>query len=117
MDERERRKFEQLKAWRGPRPRDFSVATTIASIVKFEKKRNRDLGDVITVWNALCPAKLTSACTVSSLANGTLNVSASSPGAGYELSRLLRASLERELTSRFPTRVRRIKVVISETCG
>lgn len=114
MNERQRQNFEQLKAWRGPRERDLSLATTIVSIAKFAKKRQRDLGEVIAAWNALCPAKLGTACTVDSLTNGLLSMTASSAAAGYELSRLLRTGLDEEMKRRFPTRIRRIKVTIGE---
>ncbi len=114
MNERLQQYFERLKSWRGPRPRDLSVAGEIASIAKFAKKRQRDLGEVITAWNTLCPAKLSGVCTVDGLTNGMLAITASSPSAGYELSRLLRTGLEEELKRRFPTRVRRIKVTIGE---
>ena len=114
MDQRQQRNFEQMKAWRGPRVRDLSVGATITSIAKFATKRQRDLGEVLTTWNALCPAKLASSCTVDSLTGGILSITVTTAGAGFELSRVLRASLERELTTRFPTRIRRIKVSIGE---
>ena len=114
MDQRQQRNFEQMKAWRGPRVRDLSVGATITSIAKFATKRQRDLGEVLTTWNALCPAKLAASCTVDSLAGGILSITVTTAGAGFEISRVLRASLERELATRFPTRIRRIKVSIGE---
>lgn len=99
-----------MRVYRGRPEPDLSVSTVAAWLEQANAQRRRALGDVIDLWNEVAPERVRGFATVDALAQGTLTLAVSGSSASYELSRLLRDGLERELVGRMPTRIRRVKV-------
>lgn len=99
-----------MRQFRGRRERDVSIDSSLIGMEREFRDRQNALGDIIDAWNELAPAAVRDAATISGLAQGTLTLTVTSSSASYELSRVLRDSLERTLMQRFPARIRRVKV-------
>jgi hypothetical protein len=102
--------IDQMRQFRGRRERDVSIDASLIGMEREFRDRQNALGDIIDAWNELAPAAVRDAATISGLAQGTLTLTVASSSASYELSRVLRDSLERTLMQRFPARIRRVKV-------
>jgi len=107
--------IERTRVYRGIRERDASIERPLAGLERLFADRQRSLGDVIEAWNQLAPERVRGSASIAGLAQGTLTLSVTSSSASYELSRALRDGLERDLVSRMPARIRRVKVrVVAE---
>lgn len=107
--------IERTRVYRGIRERDVSIERPLAGLERLFADRQRTLGDVIDAWNELAPARVRGTASIAGLAQGTLTLAVTSSGASYELSRVLRDGLERDLVARMPARIRRVKVrVVAE---
>ncbi len=107
--------IERTRVYRGIRERDVSIERPLAGLERLFAERQRTLGDVIEAWNELAPSRVRGSASIAGLAQGTLTLTVTSSSASYELSRVLRDGLERDLVARLPARVRRVKVrVVAE---
>jgi hypothetical protein len=104
--------IERMREFRGRRERDVGIAVQVGSLEREFRDRQREVGDLIDVWNEIAPEKLRALVSIGGLTHGTLTLVTASSAAGYEASRALRDGLERTLMQRFPARVRRIKVKV-----
>jgi len=104
--------IERMRQYRGRRERDVGIAVQVGSLEREFRDRQREVGDLIDVWNEIAPEKLRALVSIGGLTQGTLTLVTASSAAGYEASRALREGLERTLMQRFPARVRRIKVKV-----
>ncbi|MBI1304539.1 MAG: hypothetical protein GC172_12260 [Phycisphaera sp.] len=107
--------IDRTRVYRAIRERDVSIERPLAGLERLFADRQRALGDVIEVWNELAPARVRGGASIAGLAQGTLTLTVTSSSASYEVSRVLRDGLERDLVARMPTRIRRVKVrVVAE---
>ena len=102
--------LDRMREFRGRRERDITVNRPVDAFEREFKDRHRALGDIIDAWNELSPLSVRGVVTISGLAQGTLTLTMTSSSASFEISRILRDGLEHTLVTRFPSRIRRIKV-------
>jgi hypothetical protein len=109
--------LETLREHRGTRERDASISNVIAGTAQHATRTHRKLGQLIARWEELLPPDLTSHTSLGGLRNGVLHVVVDSSSAAYELDRLLRGGLEKQLQQRFRGSLARIRVRIGPLNG
>ena len=102
-----------MRVYRGRRERDVTVNVFVDQLEREFGSRHRSLGDVIETWNQVAPPAVRASTTIASLSAGTLTLATTTSGAAFELSRALKNGLEQTFITRFPTRIRRVKVRVS----
>ncbi len=105
--------LEQLRKWRTRPERDLSISASIVELRKSLRKSNKQLNSIIEVWDEIVPSQLYQNATPTSLRAGTLFVTVSDSSTAYQLNRLLRASLLRELQKRSSSTLKQIKVKVA----
>ena len=92
--------FEQLRQRRRRAEPDRSLAFLAEAFQRDVARPHRQLGGLATLWAELVPAPLAAHTRLESLKRGTLTVAVHSSAHHYELDRLLREGLQRELVVR-----------------
>ena len=106
-------RIESLRERRVPKPRNNAMSDLLAARTKALKRESRGTGVVATAWGELCPPHLLERTGVVGITRGVLTLSADDAAARFEVDRVLRCGVERELLKRLPLNVRRVRVVIS----
>ncbi len=104
--------MERMREFRGRRERDLTLGIQLGKLEREFRDRQREVGDLVDVWLEVAPPRLREIVSIGGLSQGTLTLVTASSAAGFEASRALREGLERTLMSRFPARVRRVKVKV-----
>jgi hypothetical protein len=91
---------------------DLSLAGMMAAQAREIRRRQRATEGVGEAWDAAVPADLRERSFVEGVSRGVLTVRAANAPTRYELERLLRAGLEREVIRRCSAPVRRVKLVV-----
>jgi hypothetical protein len=104
--------LDRMRPFRERREREVSIDGALRALERQLRDEHSTLGDLIDAWNAVVPAPLQGIARIVGVAQGTLTVAVATSGASYELSRALRAGLERRLLEKLPPRVKRIKVKV-----
>jgi len=104
------RQIEQLRRLRCRRRPDLAIDGVIAETRRRSEERQRRLGELISVWNAVVPHDLAQQATIDGLRRGVLHVSVGSSPASYALDRAMREGLLDELRSRFGATLLRVKI-------
>jgi len=89
--------FDDLRQSRGLPSPDLSLGFLRQQFERQIEKPARQLGDLGEVWRELVPGDLVEQTRLESLSRGVLKVAARSAGAHYELDRLLRGGLQRQI--------------------
>ncbi|MDP7005580.1 MAG: DUF721 domain-containing protein [Phycisphaerales bacterium] len=105
--------LEQLRKWRTRPERDISLGASIVELRKSLKKTNKQLNTILEVWDEVLPEHLNQNATPTSLRSGTLFVTVSDSSTAYQLNRLVRASLLRELQKRSSRTLKQIKIKVA----
>ena len=106
--------LEHLRRWRGPKAYDHSLAFMAKEFDKEIAKPFKQLQNMIPLWYQLVPDDLAKHTSLESLRRGVLQVAVDSSAHLYELDRLLRNGLERDLIRRQKKPViRRIKLRVN----
>jgi len=92
--------FDDLRQSRGLQSPDLSLGFLRQQFERQIEKPARQLGDLGEVWRELVPGDLVEQTRLESLSRGVLKVAARSAGAHYELDRLLRGGLQRQIIKR-----------------
>lgn len=79
-----------------PKP-DLSLGFLAQQFKKDVAKPYKQLGDLSALWQQLLPAKLVDKSRLVGLSRGVLHVEADNAAASYEIDRLLRAGLQKQL--------------------
>lgn len=90
-------RLDRLRQWRTRPDYDFSVQALVNRVAAEATRHHRRLGAAIDAWEQLVPPHLAALTRVDTLRSGTLQVVAANASAAFELDRLLRAGLDREL--------------------
>jgi len=106
-------KVERLRGLRNRPQRDLSIDAIIRSTAETAEKTQKRLGSVIDLWEQVVPAGLVSRTRIDHLRGGTLHVSVDSSSTAYELDRLLREGLERDLRSQYRGTLMRVRVRVA----
>jgi len=95
----ENQRLEQLRRHRNRPADDPSLAFLRAEFKQGIERPHRQLQTVIALWDELLPAALADHTRLESLRRGVLTVAVDSSTRLYELDRLLRSGLERQIVA------------------
>jgi len=90
-------KLQRLRDWRCRRERDQSLSFLPKQFKQQIEKPYRQLSQLVELWQTLVPGDLVEHTRLDSLRRGVLKVSVDSSARLYDLDRLLRQGLERQL--------------------
>jgi hypothetical protein len=93
----EREYLKRLSQWKQAHPPDLSLSFLKKQFKRDIERPYKQLGDLGELWRNLLPATLVAQTRLEGLSRGVLRVTVSSSAALYEIDRLLREGLEREL--------------------
>jgi len=103
--------MERLRGWRARRERDLTLGFLKDTFKREVEKPFKQLEGLAELWAELVPDELAAHTKLESLSRGVLRVVVDSAGRHYELDRLLREGLMRELTRRHKgAALRQVKV-------
>lgn len=106
--------LQRLRQWRNRRSPDLSLRFLKQQFKRDVERPYKQLGDLIALWGQLVPPELAEHTRLDSLTRGVLHVSVDAPVHLYELDRLLRSGLERELIKQHKgPAFRRIKLSVA----
>ena len=106
--------LKQLRQWRAWRDRDISVGATIHELQRSLKKNNKHLTQLIEAWDDLVPEQIHQGANPTSFQGGVLEVFADGSPTAYQLNRLIRAGLLRELQQRCSGTLKQIRVRVAK---
>jgi len=111
VDDAHTRRMEQLRAQRVFKERDRSLGFMADEFKRDVAKPFKQLEGLAELWAELIPDHLAQHTRLESLQHGVLRVVVDSAGHNYELDRLLRSGVQRELTWRHKGQaLRQVKV-------
>lgn len=90
-------RLDRLRGWRNRRERDLSLGFLKKYAKQHIERPFKQFGDLTALWQEKVPAPLQEHTRLDRLSRGVLHVSVDSSAHLYELDRLLRSGLEREL--------------------
>ena len=93
--------LKRLRQWRSLRDKDLSLGFLQPYFQRNIARPFKQLESVVPVWQRLVPEELQSHARLESLRRGVLHVAVDSSAHLYELDRLLRSGLERQLISQY----------------
>ena len=102
--------LQQLRKWRASRDRDISIGTSILDLRRSLKKSNKQLSQLLDAWDEVVPTYLSQHSHPVSLCRGVLEISADGAPTAFQLKRLIRAGLLRELQLRCSGTLKQIHV-------
>ncbi|NBC10855.1 MAG: DUF721 domain-containing protein [Planctomycetes bacterium] len=107
--------MERLRAWRARPQRDVTLGFLRDTFKREVEKPFKQLEGLTELWAELVPEQLAAHTRLESLSRGVLRVVVDSAGRHYELDRLLREGLQRELTRRHKgAALRQVKVRVGK---
>lgn len=105
-------RLEQLRARRArPQPK-WSIEGVIDAVEKESRKRQRNLGELIELWERLVPPDLAAEIRLQTFRAGVLTVMVETSAVRFELDRALLGGLEAALRQAFRGSLVRVKVVL-----
>lgn len=107
-------KIEQLRKWRARRQRDLSIDNTMAVFCRSLKKTNKQLGQIQEAWDELVPQQLQRVAVPLSFRGGILEVTVDGSPTAYQLNRLIRSGLLRQLQEKCSGTLKKIRVRIEQ---
>lgn len=111
-------RMERLRALRAWKERDVTLSFLKDTFKREVEKPFKQLEGLAELWAELVPAQLAAHTRLESLSRGVLRVVVDSAGRHYELDRLLREGLQRELTRRHKgAALRQVKVRVGVVAG
>ena len=105
--------LKQIRQWREHRVKDISIGATIHELRRKLKKSNKHLTQLIEAWDELVPTSIHQNATPTSFQNGILEVFADGSPTAYQLNRIIRASLLRDLQQRCSGPLKQIRVRVA----
>ena len=101
--------LENLRRWRAPRARDLTLAKLAEQVERTVVKPHRQLGALAVLWRELVPCELLERTALVSFSAGVLTVQVADSSTLYQLDRLLRSGLERQLRSGCKATLRKVR--------
>jgi len=111
MDAGHERRLENLRQWRDRRGTIEDLSFIKKQFEREIAKPHKQLGSIVPLWQKQIPDGLQEHTSLQSLARGVLLVEVTDSAALFELDRLLRSGIEREIRRQFAGTLRRIKLV------
>ncbi|HVZ93884.1 MAG TPA: DciA family protein [Phycisphaerales bacterium] len=104
--------IERLRQSRVKTPPASEASASFSAMGRQLERSSRRLGSIAEAWLEVCPAGLVERTSVKSFVSGTLTIGVRDAATRFELDRVLRTGMERELVRRTPSTLRSVKVVI-----
>jgi hypothetical protein len=101
--------LQQLQALRGRKPKDLGIGRLIEAAEENATRTHKRLGELIGLWQELLPADVASRTALVGVHRGVLQVRVDSAATAFEVDRLLRSGVEKELRSRYRGSLARVK--------
>ena len=101
--------LQQLRQWRNRPEADRSLAFLGKQFQQQIARPHKQVAKVAAAWQALIPAELVEQTALVSLRSGVLTVQVADNAAHFQLGRLLRSGLERQLKSSCGAALRRVR--------
>ncbi len=111
------RHLQNLQSWRNPSEPDTSTEFITRFFETSIQKPHKQLAAVIPVWRKLIPGHILDRCALISLTRGTLTVQVADSAARFELDRLFRSGLERQIKQSCRSPIRRIRFKVAPLAG
>lgn len=89
--------LDELRKHRSLPKRDLSLGFLSDQFKRDVAKPYKQLGDLAELWGQLLPERLVRRCRLVGLSRGVLHVEVDNPAAHFEVDRLLRSGLQKEL--------------------
>ncbi len=105
-------KIEQLRKWRSRKKKELRLDTEMNSFCRSLKKTNSQLLQLREEWNELVPTLLSQVAIPVAFRNGVLEVSVDGSPTAYQINRLVRSGLLRQLQKKCNGTLRQIRVRI-----
>ena len=102
--------LERLRKWRAKKQRDTSITSVILAMQKGLRKGNRQSTSLLEAWDELVPSHIATQATPVSIKKGVLEVVTDGSATSYQLNRLIRGGLLRELQRKTKCTLRKIRV-------
>jgi hypothetical protein len=93
----EREYLKRLSEWKQAHPPDLSLSFLKKQFKRDIERPHKQLGDLGELWRSLLPAEIVQRTRLEGLSRGVLRVTVNSSATLYELDRLLREGVDREL--------------------
>jgi len=108
--------LEKLRRWKGCADRDLSLQFLRGQFQREIEKPFRQLEAIAPLWRQLLPPELAEHSCLESFHRGVLQVAVDSSPRLYELDRLLRSGLEKQLARHYKgAPLRRVRLRVDET--
>ena len=102
--------LDRLRKYKTRRVRETSINETVQSLRKGLRKGNKTSSSLIEAWDAAVPSHIANQATMVSMRNGVLEVLTDGSSVAYQLNRLVRSGLLRELQKATKGTLRKIRV-------
>jgi hypothetical protein len=107
--EREPVQLQRLRGWRNRRGRDLTLAGLAEQVNRTVIRPHKQVAGLAVLWRELVPAALLERTALASFARGVLTVEVPDSTTLYEIDRLLRGGLERQLRAASTMPLRRVR--------
>tara|TARA_X000001036_G_C20570190_1_gene762308 strand:+ start:487 stop:825 length:339 start_codon:yes stop_codon:yes gene_type:complete len=105
-------KINQLQKWRARKVKDISIDHSMNQICKSMRKTTKQLSEIQQAWNELVPHQFQHNSIPISFKGGVLEVAVDASPTAYQMNRLVRAGLLRQLQKRCSGALKKIKVTV-----
>lgn len=106
--------LEQIRSWRARKDRDISINAPIQELRRNLKKSSKQLTQLIEAWDELVPPHIHRSANPVSFQAGVLEICADGSPTAYQLNRIIRAGLLRELQRRCSGTLKQIRVRVTK---
>lgn len=114
MDDRPfEERIQQLRQWRNPRERDYSLGFLQADFKNQIEKPYKQLGKFIPIWQSLIPSPYQERTALVGFSRNVLLVHVADSSTCYHIDRLLRAGVEQELRRQAGMTLRRVQLKVA----
>ncbi|MBC8202108.1 MAG: DUF721 domain-containing protein [Planctomycetes bacterium] len=107
-------KLEQIRSRRKRNYRNTSISETILELRKSLKKTNKQLSQIMEIWELHVPEHIRKNAIPTSLRSGVLEVTVDDSPTAYKLNQLIRAGLLNTLQANCSSTLKKIKVRIAK---
>jgi hypothetical protein len=102
--------LERLRKWRARPALDTSINEVVHIMRKGLRRGNRQSTSLVEAWDEFVPSHIARQATIVSLRNGVLEVVTDGASVAYQLNRLIRSGLLRDLQRASKGTLKKIKV-------
>ena len=105
--------LQRLRQWRNRPPRDLTLSGLSEYVDRAFVKPSKHLGQFVELWERHGPQALAPRTALAKFHRGVLTVHVADSATLYELDRLVRGGLQRQIASEAKTTLRKIRLAIA----